>query len=241
MGLYLLRNANHERVKYNGKEALKRSDYENACDHIENNFYFIYPEDNFGIDTILEKASFLIKKRGIKGLIIDPYNTIDHQIEPGMSETNYISIILSKLVTFARQKDILIFLVAHPRKMEIKNGVPVAPNLYDVNGSANFYNKADFGLTVYRDSALNQVRIDVHKVKFKHLGSCGSAYFTYNYANGRYTPLVSGRAGEDDNSNFLEAIYNNTQSVIDFTSSKSIEQLEADFISDTTDEANLPF
>ncbi len=223
------------------KDSLKPGDYENACVHIENNFYFIYPEDDFGIDTILEKVSFLVKKRGIKGLIIDPYNTIEHQIPSGMSETNYISALLHKLVTFARQKDVLIFLVAHPKKMEVKNGVPVAPNLYDVNGSANFYNKADFGLTVYRDNTLQQVRIDVHKVKFKHLGKCGSAYFTYNYANGRYTPLVSGRSGEDDNSNFLDAIYNNTQSVLDFIENKTPDQLEADFIADVTESDSLPF
>lgn len=223
------------------KDSLKPSEYENACMHIENNFSFIYPEEDFGIDSILEKATYLVNRKGIKGLIIDPYNTIEHQIPAGMSETNYISTLLSKLVTFARQKDVLIFLVAHPRKMEIKNGVPVAPNLYDVNGSANFYNKTDYGFTVYRDSTLQQVRIDIHKVKFKHLGKCGSAYFTYNYINGRYTPLVSGRIGENDNTNYLDSLYDNRQSSIDFDLQKTYKEMENEFLSDVTSEDKLPF
>ena len=64
-------------------------------------------------------------------------------------------------------------------KMEI-------PNLYDINGSANFYNKTDFGVTVYRDFTENVVNVFIQKIKFKHLGEVGNAQYVYNYINGRY-------------------------------------------------------
>jgi twinkle protein len=229
--------------KFTGKRFDKKSllpgAYERACVHIGDNFSFIYPEEDFGIDNILEKASCLVRKKGIRGLVIDPYNAIEHQIPHGMNETNYISALLSKLVTFARQKDVLVFLVAHPRKMEMKGGVPTAPNLYDVNGSANFYNKADFGFTVYRDYREDHVRVDVHKVKFRHLGKCGAAYFSYDYANGRYVPFVNGKKGKDDDTDYLDSYYRGSQASIDFT--KSAEEPEQAFITDTTEAGDLPF
>eukprot|EP00798_Chlamydomonas_sp_ICE-L_P015373 gene15373-21457_t len=41
------------------------------------------------IDWVLEKARFLVKRYGIRGLIIDPYNKLDHKRENYMSETDY--------------------------------------------------------------------------------------------------------------------------------------------------------
>ncbi|MDR1089677.1 MAG: toprim domain-containing protein [Prevotella sp.] len=231
--------------KFTGKRfdesLLRASDYEQACVHIGNNFFYICPEDDFLVDTIIEKAAYLVRKRGIKGLVIDPYNTIEHQIPKGASETNYISALLNNLVAFARKLDVLVFLVAHPRKMEIKNGAPVIPNLYDVNGSANFYNKADFGLTVYRDRTTNIVQVVVHKVKFKHLGSTGTSNFSYDMDTGRYTPNWGQSNVVFDHRNYLDDIYKKQQPALDFTQGKSPEDMEAEFIADVTSEGDMPF
>lgn len=62
------------------------------------------------------------------------------------------------------------------------------PEMYDINGSADFYNKADFGVVVERDDAAGVVRIHVEKVKFKHLGRPGEAQFVYDPVSGRYLP-----------------------------------------------------
>jgi twinkle protein len=64
-------------------------------------------------------------------------------------------------------------------KMEI-------PNLYDINGSANFFNKTDFGITVYRDFFEKIISVHVQKVKFKHLGEIGSVNYVYNQDSGRF-------------------------------------------------------
>lgn len=49
------------------------------------------------------------------------------------------------------------------------------PDMYDVNGSADFFNKADYGLVVERDKEVGVTRVYVEKVKFKHLGAGGVA------------------------------------------------------------------
>ncbi|NDV69229.1 bifunctional DNA primase/helicase [Dysgonomonas sp. 25] len=208
------------------KAHLNRMEYTQAKEYLNKNFSFIYPSDNFTLDEILGKAQYLIRRRGVKGLVIDPYNKIEHQIPPGMPETNYISMILDRLIAFAQKNDILILLVAHPRKMQKKQGEMTfeVPTLYDINGSANFYNKTDYGIAVYRDFANDRVEVYVQKVKFRHLGECGSASFRYNINNGRYVPCNDEGSADWDNDNYLTR--------------KEREQQPADFF--TTDES-VPF
>jgi twinkle protein len=182
---------------------MNEEEFEESYDYISENFFFIYPEDDITIDNILAKAKYLVKKRGIKILVIDPYNKVDHMRDRGDSETEYISKLLDKLTSFCKKHNILIILVAHPRKMEKKdNGSYAMPTLYDINGSANFYNKCDFGMCVYRDYTNNTTQFVIMKVKFKHLGGCGAVNLTYNYNNGRYEN-VNSSIHEWHNENYL--------------------------------------
>ena len=167
------------------------SSFVDAVQYISDNFFWVMPPEKFDIDTILEKARYLVFRKGITGFVIDPYNKLEHRQERGESETNYISRFLDTLVNFCHKNNISIFLVAHPRKMQKQkdSGKMDIPNLYDINGSANFFNKTDFGLTVYRDFFEKTVSVHVQKVKFKHLGEVGSLDYVYNYHNGRFEEL----------------------------------------------------
>ncbi|MCM1441719.1 MAG: toprim domain-containing protein [Roseburia sp.] len=161
--------------------------YKNAKSYYRENFYHIQPENGYTIDNILAGAKYLIRKYGIKILVIDPYNRTENEQSNRESETQYISRALDKLTNFAQQNDILIFLMAHPTKIkkEVNNGIPT---LYDINGSANFFNKADFGIIVHRDREKKHTLVRVEKVKFRHLGEPGDSFFQFNVINGRYMP-----------------------------------------------------
>jgi twinkle protein len=163
-------------------------EFKQVFDHMRQNFYFVSPEEDLSIDSILEKAKYLVRKHGIKILTIDPYNKMEHMMERGESETQYISRFLDKLTNFARINGVLVFLVAHPKKMQNRkddSDLFEIPTLYDISGSANFYNKADYGLTVYRNWKENSVVVIIQKVKFKHWGAGGGVLFRYNHINGR--------------------------------------------------------
>jgi twinkle protein len=181
---------------------INETEWDMAYDYIKNNFFYILDEEDFTIKTILDAAKVLIKTRGIKQLIIDPYNKLDHKYTD--SETQYISRFLDQIIKFAKMNDILIFLVAHPRKMnKVKGGVKIeVPSLYDISGSANFYNKTDYGITVHRkvnsdNIMINEVEIYFQKIKYKHLGEQGIAELNYDYVSGRFNK--TGR----DQSNWL--------------------------------------
>lgn len=195
--------------KFTGKrfnrQSLTFGEYKQVKEHLEQNFYFIAPTDSYRVDNILEKAKYLVRRRGIKALVIDPYNRLESE-QGGRSETQYISELLDKLTNFAQRNDILIILMAHPTKQpKNKDGVIEAPTLYDISGSANFFNKADFGIVVHRNRLENTVEVHIQKVKFRHLGECGTALFKYNLNNGRYTPYTNGIEPLWDNDNHLQA------------------------------------
>lgn len=142
-------------------------------------------------DRVLAKARELVVRRGCRIFVFDPLNRFDHEPAPGQTETQYISNLLNKFTEFATQYNCLLILVAHPRKMNRNPTTGATPRveMYDINGSADFYNKADYGIVVERDKEIGITRVYVDKVKFKHLGVGGVATFVYDPVNGRYLPL----------------------------------------------------
>jgi twinkle protein len=169
---------------------MKEADYVKGEAYLAGNYSFILPKENFTVENILATAEELVARKGIKILGIDPFNRFEHQIPKGETETQYISAVLDKFTNFAVRNDCLVILVAHPRKMYKEPGAPrdPVPTLYDINGSAAFYNKCDFGLTVERDYKAGATRIHIQKMRFRHLGEKGEALFMYNTINGRYAP-----------------------------------------------------
>lgn len=164
-------------------------EFDMAYDYVRDNFFYILNEEDLTIKSILDSAKILVKTRGIKVLVIDPYNKLDHKYTD--SETQYISRFLDQIITFAKINDILVFLIAHPVKMQKTNGKFEVPSLYSISGSANFYNKTDYGLTVHRKSGddgvmINQIEVHVQKIKYKHLGEQGIIDLYYDYDSGRF-------------------------------------------------------
>ena len=199
------------------KQHLTFGEYKQVKQHLETNFFFISPKDDYRLDTILEKAKFLVRRKGIKALVIDPYNRLEDESD-GMNETKYISRQLDRLTNFAQQNDVLVILMAHPTKQtKNKDGVIEAPTLYDISGSAHFYNKTDFGIVVHRNRVENTVEVHVQKVKFRHLGEVGTALFKYNLNNGRYVPYTNG----------IEPVWDNTNHIIEDYKQKEKDAMEA--------------
>lgn len=170
------------------KASMGEGEYRSVSRYLQENITSIFPKDDFTADNILAKARELVHRRGIRQFVIDPLNSIDHLVPRGESETQYLNRFLSKLISFARRNRCLVILVAHPRKMNREPGMSRAavPDLYDISGSAAFYNKCDYGLVVERNRELKVTRVHVEKVKFRHLGDKGTATFAYNPANGRF-------------------------------------------------------
>lgn len=172
-----------------GRDRMNELKLKKAVEFVNNHFFFMkLDEMDLTIDGILGKAKELVARKGINGLLIDPYNYIEHKIPPGYSETQYVSELLTKIKNFKQVYQVHTFLIAHPTKIprDKQTGKYEVPTLYHIAGSAHFYNKTDNGFTVYRDFETNLVTVYVQKVRFRWIGKIGHANFIYHVPTGRY-------------------------------------------------------
>jgi len=164
----------------------------NAIQKLDDHLTFIVPDEmERTVDHLLELSKFLVKKQGVQGIILDPWNDIDHS-NMGESETQYVRESLSKIRRFARNHRCNVWLIAHPTKQQkgTDGHYPVV-RPWDISGSAHFYNMSDVCLSVFRDRREddneNKVEIHVQKCKQKHIGRLGMVAMNYEYYNGRFS------------------------------------------------------
>ena len=149
---------------------------------------FLWLDSDLKTPEMLIETALSYQTDGRKlGVVLDPWNTLEHQ-RGGMSETDYVSFVLTEVTKMARASNAHVWLVVHPAKMlRNKDGSRPVPGPYDISGSAHWYNKADNIITVHRDQTEGQdVEIHVQKVRFKNLGRVGLATLKYDRIIGRY-------------------------------------------------------
>ena len=104
--------------------------------------FFLYDNDDYRIEAIIEKMTILAKRYGVRVFVIDNLMTVESSLKDKYeAETD----IVKKLKNFAKKYNALVHLVAHPRKSmndEIEKD--------DVAGSANITNLADYVTTISR-------------------------------------------------------------------------------------------
>ena len=163
--------------------------WNNVTEHVNDNFFFIDME-RYSLDAVLKKGAELVKRKGIKCLVIDPYNKV-RDLSGNMSDVNmYTMEYLTKIEIFAKKYDVLVIIVAHPTKMyKDQNGKIEEPNMYNIKGGGEWYDASYHGLLVHRNYELKTVKVKVLKVKFQNLGENGAeANFRWEANSGLYQP-----------------------------------------------------
>ena len=159
---------------------------------IRKHFSFIYQADGMmaSMDSILERLKAAVMRYGIRGVVIDPYNYI--QKPSDVTETDWISVMLTRVRLFAQAHGLHVWFVAHPAKMmRSADGKVPAPKGYDISGSAAWFAKADHGLTVHRPDPAKSVASEVHswKSRFSWLGKQGQCTLYFNTTTSTYSEL----------------------------------------------------
>lgn len=170
-------------------ERMDQMEFDLAVKWIDEHYTFILPESP-SVEMLIDIASRLVRRHGIRGLIIDPWNEIDHTRASGMTETEHISQKLTKLRAFARNHGVHLWIVAHPTKLDkMANGDYPVPTPYDVAGAAHWRNKADNCIAIYRDMKNNSEEVEIHvqKVRKKMNGKVGMTNLRYNRVVGQYS------------------------------------------------------
>jgi twinkle protein len=173
------------------KGDIGKDKWNEVADHINSNFFFIDME-RYTLESVLRKGAELVKRKGIKCLVIDPFNKV-RDVDCTTEDVNrYTMEYLTKIETFAKKYDVLVFIVAHPTKMyKDKNGKIEEPTMYNIKGGGEWYDASYHGLLVHRDYELKTTKVKVLKVKFQNLGeNQGEAFFTWESKSGCFIPEV---------------------------------------------------
>ncbi len=145
---------------------------------------------------MLKKGAELVKRKGIKCLVIDPFNKI-RDYNAGSADVNaYTLEYLTKIEMFAKKYDVLVIIVAHPTKMyKGQDGKIEEPTMYNIKGGGEWYDASYHGLLVHRDYEAKTTKVKVLKVKFQNLGENGAeSFFTWEPRSGCFVPHVGTEA-----------------------------------------------
>jgi len=171
------------------KDQIGSDKWNQVADHVNDNFFFI-DMDRYTLESVLRKGAELVKRKGIKCLVIDPFNKV-RDVDAKTEDVNrYTMEYLTKIETFAKKFDVLVIVVAHPTKMyKDANGKIEEPTMYNIKGGGEWYDASYHGLLVHRDYDNKTVKAKVLKVKFQNLGENGAeAHFKWEPRSGCFIP-----------------------------------------------------
>ena len=177
------------------KDDVGSAKWKQVTEHINDNYFFI-DMDRYTLEDVLRKGAELVKRKGIKCLVIDPFNKI-RDVDCKSEDVNrYTMEYLTKIETFAKKYDVLVMVVAHPTKMyRDKDGQIEEPTMYSIKGGGEWYDASYHGLLVHRNYEAQTVKVKVLKVKFQNLGeNQAEAHFNWEPKSGSYIPLVTDTA-----------------------------------------------
>ena len=180
------------------REDIGGKKWEEVADHVNDNFFFI-DMDKYTLESVLKKGAELVKRKGIKCLVIDPFNKVRDKNASSLDVNIYTMEYLTKIENFAKKYDVLVFIVAHPTKMyKNSDGKIEEPNMYNIKGGGEWYDASYHGLLIHRDYELKNTKVKVLKVKFQNLGENGAeCFFTWEPNSGSFIPDKIAHANEE--------------------------------------------
>jgi len=163
--------------------------WQQVTEHVNDNYFFI-DMDKYSLESVLRKGAELVKRKGIKCLVLDPFNKIRDTEAKSDDVNRYTMDYLAKIEAFCKKYDVLTFIVAHPTKMyKGQDGKIEEPTMYNIKGGGEWYDASYHGLLVHRDYAAKTTKVKVLKVKFQNLGENGAeAHFTWEPRSGSFVP-----------------------------------------------------
>ena len=163
--------------------------WQQVTNHVNDNYFFI-DMDKYSLEAVLRKGAELVKRKGIKCLVLDPFNKI-RDVDAVSDDVNrYTMDYLAKIEAFCKKYDVLTFIVAHPTKMyKGQDGKMEEPTMYNIKGGGEWYDASYHGLLVHRDYEAKTTKVKVLKVKFQNLGENGAeSHFTWEPRSGSFVP-----------------------------------------------------
>jgi len=146
------------------------------------------------VESLIERFETAVRRSGVKACVVDPFNFIKLGGKDGAVDTEAINEMLSKFKMFAQRSEVVLFIIAHPAK-PMNVGGDWVPTGYSISGSAHWFNRCDFGLTMHRNDKASTLH--VWKCRFSHQGRTGKAELAYDRPTGGFSEPGLPLPGDD--------------------------------------------
>jgi twinkle protein len=133
------------------------------------------------IPWLLEMADKALMRHGYDVLVVDPWNKID--FDGGRDPIRAERQALNALKSFARRRNIMLFVVTHPNRgvYNPAKGETREPTMADISGGGHWEGMADHVVIVHRkDRLTSRTSIKIDKVKWHGTGRLGTMDMIYN-------------------------------------------------------------
>ena len=153
---------------------------------IEQHFVFVVPGDDdlATLEWTLERCASAVIRHGVRMLVIDPWNELDHDKPSDMSLTEYTGRAIKEFKRLARSLDVHVIVVAHPTKLSAGE----RPGLYSISDSAHWANKPDVGIVLWKPQP-DSNEVEWRQVKSRYhdqIGRPGLVTFAYQPVTRRF-------------------------------------------------------
>lgn len=179
-----------EKSFFEGDSRIREDELLEAMEWLEEHFIFLSSDGDGTPDEIIDRLKVAVMRHGIRGFVIDPASYLRRSGKDSDGPDG-VGHMLEDFKSFCQQHDCTAWLIAHPFKMT-DGGTPTG---YHISGSAHWFNRPDFGITIHRpEDCRTMTQVIVWKVRFSWTGQEGETDLFFDKPTGRYGEHSFGRA-----------------------------------------------
>jgi DnaB-like helicase C terminal domain len=172
---------------------MTEADLERGIQFADKHFFLLSPEneeEEFTPAQVLAYFDYIHKQHGLDGVMLDPWNQLDHDDTGGIRSDQYLRKWLTKLKRFAQKRQICFFVTAHPAGdvTDKASGELRVPKAYNISDGKMWHNKSDNVFAVHRPKfPESTTEIWIHKIKkWGLVGRAGMLVLDYKPEANRY-------------------------------------------------------
>jgi hypothetical protein len=121
---------------------------------VDEHFFMMSTDNMYSYKDLLEHAKVLMAYKSLKGVFIDPYNSLKMELTAAKNKYIYDYEAYSEMLNFTKRYNTTIFLSVHTTTASQRDrdsgGHQKMPHASDTEGGAALYNRADNFMTLHR-------------------------------------------------------------------------------------------
>lgn len=171
-----------------GKRVNQMDDREHAISlkFVEDHFFMLSTDNLYTYKDILEHSKTMMQYKSLKGLFIDPYNSLKLELTVTKNKYNYDYEAYGDMLNYTKRYNTTLFLSVHTttasQRDRDNSGNQKMPHASDTEGGAALYNKSDNFITLHRKikdpNEWMYTEVSIDKIRSRETGGKNTSHGT---------------------------------------------------------------